>query len=225
LRANKTGASARANKNGARVQPTQGTGDMLAPDARANEGQQGPEGFFGCWPSAPPPLRGGPRGQQTPENRILVFDVEGDPRPEPRPRFSYKTRHVYVPSSAHEWKRAIRAGAAAAIERDGFNSDNLTRSALGVVVLFRLARPKSHLRTGRYAGKIKANALEHHPTKPDIDNLLKAVMDALGVFDGCPALVWRDDAQVALAHARKRYVAEGEVPGASVAVFELERIP
>jgi Holliday junction resolvase RusA-like endonuclease len=47
----------------------------------------------------------------------------------------------------------------------------------------------------------------------DIDNLMKAVFDALNT------IVWCDDKQVTTVLARKRYTVAGEKPGVSVLVF------
>jgi Holliday junction resolvase RusA-like endonuclease len=64
---------------------------------------------------------------------------------------------------------------------------------------FIFPRPKSHYRTGKYAGQLKPNAPTWHCCKPDRDNLDKFVLDALqGVF-------FRDDAQVVTGEIRKFY--------------------
>lgn len=55
-----------------------------------------------------------------------------------------------------------------------------------------------------WSGKKQREALagEHMPTtKPDIDNVCKAV------FDGCNGVLWRDDVQVVDVRVRKRYAA------------------
>ena len=71
-------------------------------------------------------------------------------------------------------------------------------------LVFVLQRPKSHYRTGRYAGQLKPNAPRLHASKPDIDKLARCVLDAL------TGVVWRDDAVVAVLQAKKCY---GELPG------------
>ena len=82
---------------------------------------------------------------------------------------------------------------------------------------FDLARPKSHFGTGRNAGKLKASASQWVGNAPDLDKLIRAVMDAItdsGVW-------WFDDGQVAQLSASKKYCSEGEVPGVTVAIMEL----
>ncbi|MED4401332.1 RusA family crossover junction endodeoxyribonuclease [Metabacillus fastidiosus] len=54
---------------------------------------------------------------------------------------------------------------------------------------------------------------EYHTKKPDTDNLVK------GVFDALNKLVWQDDNQVAKVTAVKSY---GEVPGMEIVINELK---
>ncbi len=57
-----------------------------------------------------------------------------------------------------------------------------------------------------------------HTVKPDADNVLKAVMDALN------GLLWKDDAQVYDPHPRKWYAALGCGPGIILVAEHKERI-
>ena len=73
---------------------------------------------------------------------------------------------------------------------------------VGVVKLrvwFCMPRPKSHYRTGKFAGILKDSAPIRHTKKPDIDNLLKLVMDSLN------KVFWKDDSQVCNVIAQKLY--------------------
>ncbi|MED4453083.1 RusA family crossover junction endodeoxyribonuclease [Metabacillus fastidiosus] len=54
---------------------------------------------------------------------------------------------------------------------------------------------------------------EYHTKKPDTDNLVK------GVFDALNKLVWQDDNQVAKVTAVESY---GEVPGMEIVINELK---
>lgn len=78
---------------------------------------------------------------------------------------------------------------------------------LGVSVTFVLPRPKSH--SG--AQGVKASAPPYPAGKPDVDKLVRAVLDAL------TGIVWLDDSQVVWLKAEKAY---GPEPGASVLVFD-----
>lgn len=64
---------------------------------------------------------------------------------------------------------------------------------------FYFARPKNHYRTGKYAGEKKPQAPDWHISRPDCDNLIKFVLDALnGVY-------WRDDSVVCKLKVVKKY--------------------
>jgi Holliday junction resolvase RusA-like endonuclease len=57
--------------------------------------------------------------------------------------------------------------------------------------------------------------------REDVDNLAKAVLDALGNWRKQGCLLWHDDAQVVTLNASKRYVLAGEEPGVRVSVRAL----
>jgi Holliday junction resolvase RusA-like endonuclease len=59
-----------------------------------------------------------------------------------------------------------------------------------------------------------------HTKKPDIDNLEKAVLDAL-----TKAGAWQDDAYVASIHSIKRYARPGEKPGVRIALEIMSFVP
>ena len=128
---------------------------------------------------------------------ISVF-VAGEPKPQPRPKaFARNGRAgVYDPGTAKEWKNAIRHRLAkytlAAID-----------GPLRVTLEFLLPRPKSHYGTGRNSKQLKESAPRNHTQRPDVDNLAKAVLDALSL--GCGMGLWRDDTQVVELVARKAW--------------------
>jgi Holliday junction resolvase RusA-like endonuclease len=70
---------------------------------------------------------------------------------------------------------------------------------------FYFPRPKSHYRTGRNSHLLKDSATEYKSTKPDLDKLVRAALDAITQS----GRIWRDDAQVAGLTASKRYGDEG----------------
>ena len=153
---------------------------------------------------------------------MIYFDVIGDPAASPRPRatnLGEKGARIYVPSSADKWKRQVRAAAATALTGWNLYPPGV---AVEVHLAFRIARPRSHLRGGRFSGMLKAQAPRHHVQTPDRDNLEKAVIDALGNFAGLPPLVWCDDCQVVDGRTSKRWAAPGEPPGVAVAIWEFQ---
>lgn len=77
---------------------------------------------------------------------------------------------------------------------------------VAMTILFVMPRP------GRMVWKKRPMPRAHHTAKPDLDNLEKAVKDAL------TKLLYRDDAQVCRVEKSKVYAAGGETPGVVVTV-------
>ena len=100
----------------------------------------------------------------------ITFSVPGDPVPQPRPRVSTAGgfARAYVPKKhpVHAYRQAVAAAARAA----GLCK---TGDPLNVVIDAVFRRPKSHL--------TKRGVKPTAPTlpRPDVDNLAKAVLDAL----------------------------------------------
>jgi Holliday junction resolvase RusA-like endonuclease len=111
--------------------------------------------------------------------------VNGIPRAQPRPRMT-ASGHVYNPHSADAWKEIIRTAF------NSFHKPPIT-TPIRLRVNFFLPRPKA----------LKGGVSIPHAKKPDVDNLLKAVMDAMTV-----AKVWKDDALVYVTEASKWYAAD-----------------
>jgi Holliday junction resolvase RusA-like endonuclease len=102
-----------------------------------------------------------------------------------------------------EWRRRIVAAARGAGEADRLGRGE----AASVRMQFRVARPPS----------VPARKRRHPVVPPDLDKLVRAVMDAL-----TEAGVWADDAQVCSIRASMRYAGEGEQPGVLVDVRRLD---
>ena len=64
---------------------------------------------------------------------------------------------------------------------------------------FYFARPAGHYGTGRRRDIVKPSAPRFPAVRPDVTKLLRALEDAL------TGVVWRDDAQIVIQLARKRY--------------------
>jgi Holliday junction resolvase RusA-like endonuclease len=110
--------------------------------------------------------------------------VNGVPKAQPRPRMT-ASGHVYNPSSADAWKEQVKASF--------YSCRRPTITApVRLRVSFFLPRPKGMKTAGEYAVP--------HGKKPDVDNLLKAVMDAM-----TDAGVWKDDALVYATEVSKWY--------------------
>lgn len=99
------------------------------------------------------------------------------------------------------WRGIVGMTALAAL-----NDWSLSREPFVVVLRFVFPRPKSHFGSGRNAETLKASAPAQPCGRgvPDIDKLIRAVLDAL------TGVIWFDDSQVAYVEAMKRY---GDSPG------------
>ena len=134
---------------------------------------------------------------------MIRFEVIADPVAMPRPRVAVRggKAHGYVPSHASEAMWQIRQAAIAAL-----GSTEPFAGPLSVTVTAYLRQPGSIPKCRR------ATAL---PTKrPDLDNLLKLVID------GCSPL-WGDDSQVVDLTASKRFAVTGS-PRWDIAVEAVE---
>ena len=79
-------------------------------------------------------------------------------------------------------------------------------------VTFYFDRPASHYGSGRNATQLKRSApAVYRTTRPDIDKLLRAILDAL------TGVVWSDDSRVVQAKASKRWN-DGRPEGATIIV-------
>ena len=135
------------------------------------------------------------------------FFADGDPKGQPRPRAFARggKARVYDPGTAEGFKGSVAVAAKLA----GLSGRNIDGPiSVRLIAFFR--RPKAHYRkTG-----LRGDAPKFHTSKPDTDNLAKAVLDALTVIGS-----WGDDAQVANLYVEKRY---GERAGVSAEVTVLE---
>jgi Holliday junction resolvase RusA-like endonuclease len=112
----------------------------------------------------------------------IAFSVLGEPVPQPRPRVSTRGgfARAYVPAQhpVHAYRQSLSAAARAA----GLGE---TGEPLNVVIDAVFERPKSHM--------TKAGVKPTAPRlpRPDVDNLAKAVLDALQDVIGDDTLVAR----------------------------------
>ena len=132
----------------------------------------------------------------------LKFKVAGIPKAQPRVKAFRRGNHagVYDPGTADGWKLLVREEA-----RKAWNGEQF-EGAVKIEVQFWMPRPKVHFNKSG----LKAGTPAFHTSKPDLDNLLKAVLDALTNLG-----VWRDDSQIASVRCYKCF---GTNPGASVCI-------
>ena len=145
--------------------------------------------------------------------RSFMFRANGIPKGQPRARaFAFKGRaRMYDPGTAEAWKSDI---ARACESMQGLRLPDPIR----LCVVFYFPRPKSHYRAN---GKLKDTAPRViHDQKPDVDNALKCVADALTHIGA-----WIDDDQVCEMIGHKRWEQPGDAgPGAVITIHTLHEV-
>ena len=134
---------------------------------------------------------------------VATFDVHGEPKAQPRSRACRRGTHagVYDPGTADGWKSQI------AIAARPFVPASPIDSPVRLDIVFLFPRPGRLMRAKDPEGQIM------HTSKPDRDNLDKAVMDSLTAIG-----MWRDDCLVCAGSVEKFYVRKGGTPGALIQI-------
>lgn len=138
---------------------------------------------------------------------MIRFQVQGDPKGQPRPRaFARRmgdkfVARVFEAGTAEGWKSLI------ASEARVYAPEQPISGPVSVRLIFSFRRPQSHFRTGKNAGELRPDAPYYHTSKPDNDNLEKAVFDALTQI----GLFWDDDKQIVHNETVKIYGKAGGV--------------
>ena len=143
-----------------------------------------------------------------------TFAVPLAPKGKGRPRATSIGGHarVYTPKKTRTWERdfAIVAG------QHRPKGIILGPISVGIVAVF--PRPKYMARVSKTTGHLLGGHSPDrcaHTSKPDGDNVAKAVLDALKDW-------WKDDAQVCDLHVSKRVAALGEAPCVEVVIQPME---
>ena len=125
----------------------------------------------------------------TQQETNIVFVVLGKPQPLKRHRmFRMGKRLIAVDPS-----RDDKENFAGIVQKSA--PDKPLEIPLSVEMLFYFPRPKSHSNKNG----LKPTAPDVHTSRPDVDNLIKFVMDGLnGIF-------WKDDALICKVSASKYY--------------------
>lgn len=119
---------------------------------------------------------------------IVLLNIEGNPRPQPRPRFVRGRVIATADANAKRWKDLIQSAAKLAVEAHG----QIQVAAVAAVLRFDLPTPK---------------AARHglpHTFRPDADNLAKLALDAV-----MAAGLLKDDAVVSTLVVTKTWAEKG----------------
>lgn len=130
---------------------------------------------------------------------MLSVFIPGPPGAKGRPRFNRASGRAYTPSKTLRYESYVRAAMAEAMgDRALFDGPT------AVAMVFHMPEPKSMRK--RDAGRQLP-----HTKRPDLDNLMKAVLDAAN------GVVVTDDSVICAILARKQY---GEKPGVRIEFTE-----
>ncbi|HCU7192215.1 TPA: RusA family crossover junction endodeoxyribonuclease [Staphylococcus aureus] len=126
------------------------------------------------------------------EIEIKFNEVFNAPMRSPRPRFLNTSRyaHTYMPTKYTEHKKYLQN------QMPKLNLENALKIELDFY--FPLLKSWSKKKKSEMVGQYKV-------TKPDIDNLIKTVLDA------CNGHVWKDDNQITEITSSKRYGIEPKI--------------
>ncbi len=139
----------------------------------------------------------------------LSFFVAGIPVPQGSMK-GFVVNGRAVVTADNKKTRPWRQDVAAAAEEAAFRFPGDT--PIAVYLTFYMPRPKNHYGTGRNTAQLRASAPPFPTTKPDVDKLARAILDALKT-----AGVYRDDAQVVDLVTHKVY--DAGRPGVQVHVW------
>lgn len=137
---------------------------------------------------------------------MVDFIVDGEPVAKARPRFVKRQNFVqsYTPQKTKTFEQTVAEAA-----KKAMGASEPLEGPLALSVRIYRVIPKSWSKQ-----KIKdAERNEIRPiSKPDIDNYIKAVMDA------CNGVLWVDDSQVVELHSHKAY---SKYPHVEITMFEV----
>ena len=122
----------------------------------------------------------------------VVFTIPGPAQAKQRPRVNRNTGRIYTPGATHKYEKLVK-------ESYGDNPC-FKDQFISVKMTFKMAIPKS------YSKKKREQALnrEIFPTRADIDNYIKSILDGLN------GVCWEDDRYICSITAEKIFAEESE---------------
>ena len=123
----------------------------------------------------------------------VTFRVDGQPHAKGRPRFTRKGGFVraYTDEKTLAYESIIRQAA-----QKSMGGSKPLKTALDAFIYISFAVPLSYSKKRKEAC---LNGLERHTKKPDIDNVVKAVLD------GCDKVIFENDSQIINLYVTKKY--------------------
>lgn len=140
---------------------------------------------------------------------MIIFTVEGAPVGKQRPRVCLRGghAHAFTPKKTEDYERTVSLRAKEAMLKDGLGMyPEDVALTVGITAYFPVPKSWSKSKKERaLTGELP------HMAKPDIDNVVKAVMD------GMSGIVYGDDKQINKLECGKGY---SENPRVEVIVYE-----
>lgn len=123
---------------------------------------------------------------------MISFIVYGEPVAQGRPKFTTISGHAkaYDPEKSKSYKERVY------YEALKVKPDKLLQGPLSITVIVYRSIPKS---LSKIKHQLAANGYLRPVTKPDLDNVIKGIKDAL------KAVIWQDDSQVVVIVGEKWY--------------------
>lgn len=133
----------------------------------------------------------------------ISFTIPGHPVAQGRPKFARMGKGVraYDPKKSRDYKATVQAHAVVAVA-----GRKPIEGPVRLVLEAYFPCPRSDYR------KRKPRLARWHTKRPDIDNVVKGIKDALS------GVVWLDDSQVCRVECVKMIAAQGEAPRVTVQV-------
>lgn len=143
---------------------------------------------------------------------ILKLWIDGEPVAKGRARAAIRGGRIshYTPEKTLRYEDRVKRAAMAVMEGTG---QVMAVGPVSVKLRAYMVVPESWSASKRRI--MEANG-RMHVIKPDMDNIVKAVLD------GCNGVVWKDDCQVCEMEAKKAYAGPGERVGVELVVEWLE---
>ena len=119
----------------------------------------------------------------------IRFNIDGSPVGKSRPRFT-KGGRAYTPNKTRNYEEQVAIAADKAMKGVKYNDAPVTAFMIAYMEI-----PKSYSDARRQ----RCMKGEHMPTRPDVDNIIKAVLD------GCNGIIYKDDRFVYDVRCIRRY--------------------
>ena len=148
--------------------------------------------------------------------KAVIVEAAGDPLKKWRNRVAEEASVHYFSEPVHSASEFPSEPVHSASEPVHYFSEPFTK-CVRVSLIFRLKRPKSHYRTGKFSGVLKEEHIAtRHGKRPDVDKLARAVLD------GLTGVVFVDDSQVFDLSVLKTWQKRDEPEGCHVKVTEVQ---